>query len=709
MIKAVKDTANMGSGIMTINRSLKSLVDKDVDNYIMSAKKQGVDIDKMNESQIKYILELNKPKAPKVLSNEEAYAFLNKFLKQNKDKGKVIQFPKDKIKDVTKSQSRPPETEIIKGIQTTRGLGDVFPKQLEKTVTVRTVIEDIKKLEPIEAMKEANRVLKGEGKYKNLSKADREQIVSDESVTDHIFERNIKYDADGEEIIDWDAVDDIEPEDFAGGGLAGMLGEPTFQDEEHRVPYKEGLSVEDLPSGLKAEVGDPTPGWGLSDLVNKYFLYQKVIPGVGEETRKYLEEKFLNDLNAQGYSPKDFKAYIDEQFPESRANGGRIGFSEGKGPKMSRRTFLKGLGALAALPVVGKFFKFAKPAAKVADLTSVPIKSGVDGMPAWFKPLVNRVIQEGDNVTKKWATQERQIVHKTKLPDSQTDVLVTQDLNTGNVLVDIGLEKHGFASGKYGQPVRLEYKASEKIEPVINSWTGKVDTKGKKTPEEFNVEEAEFTGGHPENVKFEETTIEKFGKHESDFSEVEAFATGKTKKGARNVSESFDKMNEDIADRFANYPDPNDFASGGIAGGRVGLLWGGGIWKTIIKNLAKERGVDPSTYLKITNYKTLPREVRNLMSEADFNKMKEGRIEMFENWVEMAKTRQRFLKNIEEGKKGSPHAAPIFEHLKKSFKSPVPPGVTDKDILQGEFVLKNLKTKGRKLNASGGLAHMVGE
>ena len=49
MIKAVKDTANMGSGIMTINRSLKSLVDKDVDNYIMSAKKQGVDIDKMNE------------------------------------------------------------------------------------------------------------------------------------------------------------------------------------------------------------------------------------------------------------------------------------------------------------------------------------------------------------------------------------------------------------------------------------------------------------------------------------------------------------------------------------------------------------------------------------------------------------------------------------------------------------------------------------
>ena len=38
--------------------------------------------------------------------------------------------------------------------------------------------------------------------------------------------------------------------------------------------------------------------------------------------------------------------------------------------------------------------------------------------------------------------------------------------------------------------------------------------------------------------------------------------------------------------------------------------------------------------------------------------------------------------------------------------------MTDKDILQGEVILKNLKTggkKGRELNASGGLAGMLGE
>jgi hypothetical protein len=230
---------------------------------------------------------------------------------------------------------------------------------------------------------------------------------------------------------------------------------------------------------------------------------------------------------------------------------------------MGRRAFLKLMAALGLTGAAAKYglpTLFQKATPKVAkELTQVPIKN-IEGMPAWFKPLVNKVIKEGEDVTKQWAYKDRQIVHTTKLPDSQTDVLVTQDLDSGDVLVDIGLEKHGFASGKFGQPVRLEYKAAEVIEPDLKTGKG-----GMKTKEEFYVEEAEFTGGHPENVKFEESTINKFGEHESNFDEVEMFAKGKTKKGSRNVSESFDKMNEDIADRFANYPDPDDYADGGIA------------------------------------------------------------------------------------------------------------------------------------------------
>ena len=191
--------------------------------------------------------------------------------------------------------------------------------------------------------------------------------------------------------------------------------------------------------------------------------------------------------------------------------------------------------------------KAGKPAAGV--LTSVPIKAGVDGMPYWYKALVNQIIKKGDDVTKKYATVDREIVHKAQLPDSKTDVLVTQDLTTGNVSVDIGLGKHGFREGHLGQPVRLEYKAAEDImtgpkdEPFKTGM--KQDphvkikrrdemtfekTKYQKKPEEFWVEEAEFTGGHPENIKFEETISEKFGSHGSNFDEVEKFATGKIKK-----------------------------------------------------------------------------------------------------------------------------------------------------------------------------------
>ena len=42
-----------------------------------------------------------------------------------------------------------------------------------------------------------------------------------------------------------------------------------------------------------------------------------------------------------------------------------------------------------------------------------------------------------------------------------------------------------------------------------------------ETADEFTVEEAEFTGGHPENVKYEESSYQNYGEHGSDFTELE--------------------------------------------------------------------------------------------------------------------------------------------------------------------------------------------
>jgi len=380
---------------------------------------------------------------------------------------------------------------------------------------------------------------------------------------------------------------------------------------------------------------------------------------------------------------------------------------------MGKRAFLQWIGSGIAGIGAAKsgLFSLLKGGGKkqvIKELTSVPINN-IEGMPVWFKPLVNKVIAQGDDVTKKYATLDRQIVHQSTLPNSKTPVTVTQDLSTGDVSVDIGMGKHGFKDGLHGQPVRLEYKAAEDImsgpdmdaihkvgvrDPHIkvkrrDEMTFDQKKHPNKAPEEFWVEEAEFTGGHPENVKFEDVSYEKFGQHGSNFDEVEKFATGKVKKAKTTETKFLGKKYLHEGDDMAD-------------GGRVPMLFGGGIFKTIIKNLAKARGVNPSEYLKITNYKALPSDVKKYLTKADFEKMKASRVEMFENWVDMARTRKEFQESVKAGKEGSPHAAPIFENLEQSFKSPVPSGVTDKDILQGEFILKNLKTKDRKLHSTGG-------
>jgi hypothetical protein len=273
------------------------------------------------------------------------------------------------------------------------------------------------------------------------------------------------------------------------------------------------------------------------------------------------------------------------------ADGGRIGFGLG-GFNKARRAFLKMMAGVTAGGVAGasgllKFGKAAKVAKVAPKVAETIVESNAAGMPAWFPSLVKRVLKEGEDITGKAGSEamERQTVHTIKLPDSGTPIEVTRDLVTDDIIVDIGLSKHGFASGKFGQPVRLELKKGEWIEPSTEGGgfmtkggdnvypgmskgameTGETSGKSMKTKDEFWVEEAEFSGGSPENVKFEDSSVNQFGKHESDFSEVEAFATGKTKKGSRKVSESFDKQNEDLADHFSNYPEPDDFAKGGLA------------------------------------------------------------------------------------------------------------------------------------------------
>ena len=122
--------------------------------------------------------------------------------------------------------------------------------------------------------------------------------------------------------------------------------------------------------------------------------------------------------------------------------------------------------------------------------------------------------------------------------------------------------KHGWDAGRHGQPAQLVLKKGEWIEPT------KGKKKGVKTKDEFLVDEAEFTGGHPENIKYEESVIEKYGEHGSDFTEVEKYAIGKNKdKKIIGKKAKQDAWDEGYAESRAEgqLEDIDDFASGGLA------------------------------------------------------------------------------------------------------------------------------------------------
>jgi hypothetical protein len=270
------------------------------------------------------------------------------------------------------------------------------------------------------------------------------------------------------------------------------------------------------------------------------------------------------------------------EYGQKHAEGGitRMPFS------MGRRAFLKlmgGVGAGIGALKTGALKMFGKEGATVAkEVTSVPI-GNPEGMPSWFKPLVNKVIKEGEDVTKKFATKEREIVHTKKLGDPKADdvyadeVTVTQDLDTGNVRV----EYH--SSTNMGEaPIQLEYKASEVIEPNLKTGKG-----GGKTKEEFTAVESEpRVANWDGDIEWDgENVVRKVDDLLSDTTQLEAYATGKRptiKKllKSEKKQKKVQRLNEDqgnqidyIETKYGPGPDPTDFddwptpeyASGGLA------------------------------------------------------------------------------------------------------------------------------------------------
>ena len=334
---------------------------------------------------------------------------------------------------------------------------------------------------------------------------------------------------------------------------------------------------------------------------------------------------------------------------EGMMKGGRVGLKDGPADP-SKRTFLKILGGLASIPIVGKFFKVAKVGKTVSKVPVIKT-ADVAGKPEWFDALVNKVILEGDDVTKKFATGERQTVHSKTLDDGSV-VRVTQDTDQGAVRVEYDSDANVFED-----TVQMEYKKPLPDEgdpsPAAEFSTAESGPVGRQTgPDDYDIDVDEVGGTSISDLDSDVSALKKYATGKLNMKEI--LNSMKRKDKAAKITEGGDEMIDAVTKRQGDY-DP--YATGGRAGFKVGS------GKKIIQKLTKPK----RTLKSIEETGTINMSVEGLASEF-----------------------ARFMKQSDpEG----------YAKIQKIV-----------DDLNQKIELRNAKKdKGRKENASGGVAYMLGE
>jgi len=193
----------------------------------------------------------------------------------------------------------------------------------------------------------------------------------------------------------------------------------------------------------------------------------------------------------QAMTPEEKEAYLAEEVYPLMDEGGmldisREGFKDGsKPPKMDRRMFMKIMGGIMSLPVIGKMGKVAKPAAKALSKEVQSLN-----IPPYFFKLADKIKNFGEDVTKRFATQEREIVHNYRTPDA--DYELYEDLNTGDTRIKIIKGDPDFAGYKEEEMTLTRGRTDEttgRMPDTYDEYTVKSDFDGKMKDVEEGIED----------------------------------------------------------------------------------------------------------------------------------------------------------------------------------------------------------------------------
>jgi hypothetical protein len=474
-----------------------------------------------------------------------------------------------------------------------------------------------------------------------------------------------------------------------------------------------------------------------------------------KETEKEIAERIKRENKEAVDRIKKDKDFDFDQDPEF-ASGGRAGLSyllaedgnermpyvSGGGVNRLRRLFLKMLGAGAATTAAVKsgLISLGGKKSVAKQITKEIVKTdNVAGKPEWFDALVTRVIKEGDDVSKNFATKERQIIHKKKITKDDT-VTVTQDLDEGSITVDYDSPSNTFeetVTMKYKKPLPDEGAPdpAAEFEVAESGPVGRSDG-----PDDYTIEIDEVGGTSIKDLDSDVSKLKEFATKKKPTIK-EMMQNKKRKDKAKAITEDSQAQSDAVVARQGEpddsyYGDPDEFAEGGRAkmylGG--GLLKGKSFLKQLTKNMAKERDMKPSFMMRVVNPKSYQKALEDAKGSGIYDRRtgilqsdkiknviedtKKSRLEQLTRYKEMAETskeKDENLRNLMLSMKKAGASDKMIIDMADSlglmFKSPIPRGATDETILELEQMIKNmtLRNTNRLTNAKGGVARLLGE
>jgi hypothetical protein len=332
--------------------------------------------------------------------NPTELANLKKLAQEMESSEKIIPFPKDRITNPFEPRPEPKSTTLGDSMESFFGF-----KPKSKGGIPTTIRGETKNMSPDEIMDFLMKNKKG--KDTNIGTAPKTKTKDYKKIVELEEENMLADEARAKEFSDFSTR------------IKGMSSTDRVAE---RLKDLKGVDLSNL-SGIEAQKI-------ASEVIGRKGPFKTISNKGAKEVLGELEP-IIKRADAEVDLGTKLKNFDGD--PDAMAMGGRIGFDKGSPPSKGRRNFLKLMGGLASIPVFGKLFKAAKPAAKVAKT----VEQTTSGVPAYFPKLVEKIKMLGNDVTEIAATKERQKVTKYKGYE------LTEDIDTGKKEIKLGDAEYG--------------------------------------------------------------------------------------------------------------------------------------------------------------------------------------------------------------------------------------------------------------------------